>query len=81
MPGCHGLRKLRLADSNRGKGKRGGIRLIYLYLQEVDPHIIVFFMVYGKDERKDINLKEQKNLSRLVDKVKVEVIMSAKGSR
>ena len=35
MPGCGGLRKLRAADPGRGKGKRGGARIIYLYVPEV----------------------------------------------
>jgi hypothetical protein len=28
MPGCGGLRKLRTTDPRRGKGKRGGARVI-----------------------------------------------------
>ena len=35
MPGCGGLRKLRTADPRRGKGKRGGARVIYLSVPEV----------------------------------------------
>ncbi len=34
MPGCGGLKKLRFADPSRGKGTRGGIRLIYLHIPE-----------------------------------------------
>jgi len=29
MPDTGGLRKLRFADARRGKGKRGGLRVIY----------------------------------------------------
>ncbi len=29
MPGTGGFRKLRWADSKRGKGRRGGLRVIY----------------------------------------------------
>ena len=36
MPGCGGLRKMRVADPRRGKGKRGGVRVIYLHVEEVD---------------------------------------------
>lgn len=32
MPGTGGFRKLRWQDSCRGKGKRGGLRVIYYYL-------------------------------------------------
>lgn len=32
IPGTGGFRKLRWADPARGKGKRGGLRVIYYYL-------------------------------------------------
>ena len=32
MPGCGGMRKIRFADARRGKGKRGGLRIIYLHV-------------------------------------------------
>jgi hypothetical protein len=31
IAGTGGLRKLRFADMRRGKGKRGGLRVIYYY--------------------------------------------------
>lgn len=31
VAGTGGLRKLRFADARRGKGKRGGLRVIYYY--------------------------------------------------
>jgi len=31
MPGTGGFRKLRWADTRRGKGKRGGLRVVYYY--------------------------------------------------
>jgi hypothetical protein len=31
MPGTGGFRKLRWRDPRRGKGRRGGLRLIYYY--------------------------------------------------
>ncbi|WP_291176252.1 hypothetical protein [Gimesia sp.] len=34
IPGCGGLRKIRSADPKRGKGKRGGARVIYLYVAD-----------------------------------------------
>ena len=33
MPGTGGFRKLRWADPRRGKGRRGGLRVIYYYFQ------------------------------------------------
>ena len=34
MPETGGLRKLRVGDSRRGKGKRGGLRVIYYWWVE-----------------------------------------------
>ena len=53
MPGCGGLRKLRIADPGRGKGKRGGARVIYLHTPEAN----VFFLItiYGKGEKGDLS--------------------------
>ena len=31
MPGTGGFRKVRWADERRGKGRRGGLRIIYYY--------------------------------------------------
>ncbi len=31
MPGTGGFRKMRWADPERGKGRRGGLRVIYYY--------------------------------------------------
>ncbi|MCX7977889.1 MAG: hypothetical protein N2578_02685 [Bdellovibrionaceae bacterium] len=35
VPGTSGVRKFRMADESRGKGKRGGIRVLFLDL----PHL------------------------------------------
>lgn len=31
MPGTGGFRKVRWADARRGKGRRGGLRIVYFY--------------------------------------------------
>ena len=43
-----GLRKLRFADERRGKGKRGGLRVIY-YWWDTGPQFWLF-TIYDKDE-------------------------------
>ena len=42
IPGCHGLRKVRWSDPSRNKGKRGGIRIIYLYVEEAERTLLLF---------------------------------------
>ena len=72
MPGCGGLRKIRIADPKRGKGKRGGARVIYLYV----PEAKWFFMldIYGKNEKDDLSTAQKKMLSQLVDELKRQAL-------
>ncbi len=70
MPGCGGLRKIRIADPKRGKGKRGGARVIYLHIPMVD----LFYMldVYGKGEKDDLSAAEKKYLRHFAEQLKSE---------
>ena len=70
MPGCGGLRKIRAADPKRGKGKRGGARVIYLHV----PAAKRFYLldVYGKDEKADLSANEKKQLRQLAEQLKRE---------
>ena len=72
MPGCGGLRKLRFADPSRGQGKRGGLRVIYLYIREACR--VDFFDVYGKDEKDDLASKEKRVLADLAKRVRQEAV-------
>ena len=74
MSGCGGLRKLRFADLRRGKGKRGGVRIIYLHTPEASR--IDFLDVYGKDEKDDLAPKEKKILRDLTKSVRREALES-----
>jgi len=60
--GSGGLRKLRW--SRRGRGKRGGIRVIYFW-QESSA---AFYMLYAfrKNEQEDLTAAQLRTLSRLV---------------
>ncbi len=55
--GAPPLRKLRWRDPKRGKGKRGGIRIIYIHIPAAET--IILLDVHGKDESEDLT-KEQK---------------------
>jgi len=41
MRGTGGIRKLRIGDSSRGKGKRGGLRVIFLDLPDVEKTFLL----------------------------------------
>lgn len=61
IPGCGGLRKVRASDPARGRGKRGGVRVIYLYI----PEARWFFLlsVYGKGRKDDLSNAQKKQLA------------------
>jgi len=60
MPGTGGFRKARWADPRRGKGRRGGLRIIYYYF--ASDQQIWLMTVYDKDEAADLTVKEKKAL-------------------
>ena len=59
-----GLRKLRFADARRGKGKRGGLRVIYYWWTEGLQ--FWFYTLYDKDEASDLTPKERKSLKTMI---------------
>ncbi|HKK04703.1 MAG TPA: toxin [Gammaproteobacteria bacterium] len=64
VPGTGGFRKLRWPDSRRGKGKRGGLRIIYYYL--TDDRQIWLFTLYDKDEAADLSAEEKRLLKKAI---------------
>jgi hypothetical protein len=64
MPGTGGFRKLRWRDMRRGKGKRGGLRVIY-YVLAADEQIWLF-SIYDKDEGKDLTAQQCRSLRRAI---------------
>lgn len=64
IPNSGGLRKLRWGESRRGKGKRGGVRVIYYWYA---PESLVYFLVmYSKADRDDLTAEERKALRKLI---------------
>ena len=57
IEGTGGLRKLRQPDPKRGKGKRGGLRVIYFWWERGRQFWL--FTLYGKDEMADLSAKEK----------------------
>jgi hypothetical protein len=64
IEGTGGLRKLRQADARRGKGKRGGLRVIYYWWLGGDQFWM--FTVYDKDDADDLSADERKALKQLL---------------
>jgi len=66
IQGTGGLKKVRW--SAKGKGKRGGIRIIYLYL--ADKSHIHLLTVYAKNEMSDLTAHEKKILKAIAEEIK-----------
>lgn len=52
IQGTGGLRKMRFADARRGKGKRGGLRVVYFWWSAGMQFWL--YTLYGKDELTDL---------------------------
>src|SRR5271169_697240 len=65
IPGTGGFRKIRWADKSRGKGRRGGLRIIYYHFTE--DHQIWFMTLYGKNEAADLMPGEKKALKAAIE--------------
>jgi mRNA-degrading endonuclease RelE of RelBE toxin-antitoxin system len=65
IPGTGGCRKLRWADRRRGKGKRGGLRVIYYYLDR-DMQIWLLTL-YDKDKAVDLSAQEKRLLKAAIE--------------
>jgi hypothetical protein len=68
VQGLGGIRKARCSNPARGKGKRGGFRYLFLYLED-RRHIHLLFLL-DKDEQEDLSSDERKTLRSLVDQIK-----------
>ena len=62
IPGSGGLRKLRWAGS--GRGKRGGLRLIYYYVTAEGQ--ILLLQLYAKNDMEDLDAQMTRLLKQLV---------------
>lgn len=68
VQGLGGIRKARIGNPDRGKGKRGGYRYLFLYL-ESRGHIHLLFLL-DKNEQVDLSQDERKALRALVAAIK-----------
>ena len=69
IEGTGGLRKMRFADKRRGKGKRGGLRLVYYWWEPGMQFWL--YTLYDKDEMPDLTPQQRKTLKAMI-KAKLE---------
>jgi hypothetical protein len=65
IPGSGGLRKVRWAT--QGRGKRGGLRIIYYYLVGRDQFYML--LIYGKSEQDNLSPEQLRTLKRAVEAI------------
>jgi len=68
VQGLGGIRKARTGNPRRGKGKRGGFRYWYLFLERRD-HIHLLILL-DKDEQEDLDSQQRNALRRMVAELK-----------
>ena len=68
ITGTGGIRKIRWGG--KGKGKRGGIRIIYYFYNESAP--VFLLTVYGKGEQEDLTSEQKNQMTGLVKILKTE---------
>ena len=66
IPQTGGIRKLRWAG--KGKGKRGGLRVIYYFYNESSP--LFLLTVYGKGVQEDLTPDQKRQLTTLTKLLK-----------
>jgi len=68
IPGTGGFRKARWRDERRGKGKRGGLRVIYYHFEE--EGLVWLLTIYDKSEMEDLSQDEKKLLRTAIEREK-----------
>jgi hypothetical protein len=79
IPGCAPLRKTRWQSRKRGQGKRGGCRIIYLWIPEI--RWIFLILAYGKDERDDLSSTDKKRLREMARQLRRESLAIHGGTK
>ena len=74
IPQSGGFRKLRWPDPRRGKGTRGGLRIIYYHF--IEDAQIWLMTLYAKDEMNDLTPAQKRTL-----KVAIEAERRARRAR
>jgi hypothetical protein len=66
VAGTGGIRKARWG--RQGKGKRGGVRVIYFYRSTSD--VVYFLDIYAKSEKEDLTAADKQVLKELVSRLR-----------
>lgn len=68
VPGTGGLRKMRFGKARNKIGKRGGVRVGYVYFKE--HWTVLLVVVYGKNEKANLSSKEKSAIREYIGRAK-----------
>lgn len=68
VSGLGGIRKARMANPARGKGKRGGFRYLYLYLEQMQR--VHLMLLLDENEQEDLNEEQRRQVREWVEQIK-----------
>lgn len=68
IPGSGGLRKVRWSERGRGRGKRGGVRVIYYWYES--GGLVYLLFGYSKTGRDDLTVEQKRALRKLTGEFK-----------
>ena len=71
IPKTEGLRKIRFAPLRSDKGKRGGMRVCYVYFEEYKK--VALAIVYPKSKKDDLTEAELKVINDGIARIKTEL--------
>lgn len=66
--GCAGARKARVGDKAGARGKSGGFRYVYVYIEIAGTIYLIHF--FAKNEKTDLSKAERNELARMVRELK-----------
>ncbi|MBL4889443.1 MAG: type II toxin-antitoxin system RelE/ParE family toxin [Candidatus Lindowbacteria bacterium] len=70
LKGCGGIRKIRVGDEEKKKGKSGGYRVLHLDLPDRGKNYLL--KLFAKGEKENISDEEKKIVRKLVKIIKEE---------
>jgi len=68
VQGCGGVRKMRVGDTQRKKGKRGGLWVLFLDLPHLEKTLLLY--LYGKDEAGNLTTEQKHQIQLMVRSIK-----------
>ncbi len=77
IPKSGSLRKVRWVDPKRRKGKRSGLRVIYLYLPEFERLLLID--IYDKNEQENLSSEDLKAFREFIEEYRLELKNKKRG--